>query len=86
MDQARQPKAYAVQAQVVKTSVGLDGVTSTISYGIPTFYLFRSVQGIVCLDQAEKIVKSILNPTNDPSVVVHPNCVLVDVSAEFEED
>lgn len=80
-------KAYCVQAQVVKKTIrGAGESESSISYGIPTFYLFRSVQGIVSQEHAERIVRSMLNPTDDPMIEVHPNVNLVDITLAFEED
>jgi hypothetical protein len=75
-------KAYCVQAQVVKTTEH----GSKMSYGIPTFYLFRSVQGIVSQEHAERIVRGMLNPLDDPTIEVHPNCNLVPITLAFEED
>jgi hypothetical protein len=73
-------KAYCAQPNITKQN---GEWKSTI--GIPTFYLFRSVQGIVSQEQAEQLVTKIVNPTNDPSIIVHPNVTLVDVITSFEE-
>lgn len=72
-------KAYCCQPQVVSKN----GQWET-SIGIPTFYLFRSVQGIVDKEHAERIVRSICNPTQNPAIIVYPNVNLVDVVQEFE--
>lgn len=79
-------KAYCVQAQVVKTFEGKLLRGSKTSYSIPTFFLFRSVQGIVDETHAERIVRSMFNPLNDPTLEVHPNVKLVDVTLLEEED
>jgi hypothetical protein len=58
---------YQVTATIVKTDD--KGWKSTI--GIPTFYLDENMLGIVSPEHAEKIAVDIINPTNDPSIVVN---------------
>jgi hypothetical protein len=58
---------YCIQATV--TTKGKDGWNSCKT--IPTFYLDSRVQGIVDETHAERIVKDILNPFNDDSIVIN---------------
>lgn len=38
---------------------------------LPTFYLHSDVQGILNVEQAEKVAQDIVNPTKDPKIVVN---------------
>ena len=68
-------RLYSVQATIEKRNE--DGTVALLS--IPTFYLDPRVQGIVSTAHAEKIAKSILNPTKSENLTVHPNAVMVNV-------
>lgn len=59
---------YQVQGTVVRFA-GKPGETVTIQ--LPTFYLHSDVQGILNVEQAEKVALSIVNPTSDPNIEPH---------------
>ncbi len=58
-------------ATPVVNKIDADGFTTVIQ--VPTFYLNGYIQGIVSVEHAEEIVRSVCNPAKDPTVTVHPN-------------
>lgn len=56
---------FIVQATITRTTNAYVRTSQ-----IPTFFLDENVQGIVDENHAKEIAISIINPTNDPNVVV----------------
>lgn len=58
---------YAITVNVSYTQRGSDGVPWDGGYGLPTFYLDESVQGIVTEDGAKTVAMGIVNHQSEPS-------------------
>lgn len=65
-------KYYSITASVTEETE--DGF---IDRQIPTFYLHRDVQGIMNHEHAEKIARTIINPTKNPKLTVFVKAVLI---------
>lgn len=67
---------YAVMATVTKYTPNGKGFTVI---QVPTFYLAKSVQGIVNDAHAKQIAEEVINPTQDPCIVVNASVSEIEV-------
>lgn len=87
---------YEVQARVVRRVgdlVEVRGATSveaTVSYGLPTFLIDGDIQGIVhdanAAQRVERVARNIINPVDDPNVMVHVIVIPRDLPRTTDKD
>lgn len=70
-------KAYCCQPMVAQVSQTRKTCVST---QVPTFYLSPNVQGLLSVEDAERVVRSICNPTGSKAVTVFPNVTEVEIN------
>jgi hypothetical protein len=66
---------YQIVATVVEETTTGEGISTTITRQVPTFYLNKHTQGIVNEEHAAKIAADVINPTKLDTLKVNVHVV-----------